>query len=536
VSVAPLQPAPAGPMDRPTGPVSGAHSHSRPGRAVIVVVLIVSLLTTAVLRQVTFDARESSGGAARSTRGNSLSRMDSYALALLLGGLRGPLVMVLWPNSENQKQEKDLDDLDTKIEWIRLLQAEFDTVHMFQIWNKAYNISVLRASLPNKYLTIIDALDYAHSVDRERPDDINIIQAIGGVYFDKLGSSQEKAYYRRRVMVESLPHRSPQKLSRDDPAWRRLDLDPVLDAQGNLLPALITPTLTSPLADPFNTKQVYDGSELEFLKSLAPFPKGVSTLLFGYNYFKRAQILERRGERPAQLSERVIDSRPALALENWSTELHDNGRSAELRAFGIPLPGDVEDMDLPTASLPPDAQPLDPKALADAIDNYRQSARAAQLAFDEFAEHLSVWPDDITLYNSHQQGLRAARLLAIADADYLAIIQAPAAERRAMIEAVIKEYREAAHAYAFLILRFYMPESVTRKVLPKGVARADLNKMDQAMMLPILEAAQKEQAAQHLGTEYDAQDYLRNIQRCEDRFLALKIAESVIKDGVAAPK
>jgi hypothetical protein len=87
-----------------------------------------------------------------------------------------------------------------------------------------------------------------------------------------------------------------------------------------------------------------------------------------------------------------------------------------------------------------------------------------------------------------------------------------------------------------LILRFYMPESVTRKVLPKGVARADLNKMDQAMMLPILEAAQKEQAAQHLGTEYDAQDYLRNIQRCEDRFLALKIAESVIKDGVAAPK
>ena len=31
------------------------------------------------------------------------------ALALLLGGLRGPLVMLLWSNSESQKMDKNLE-------------------------------------------------------------------------------------------------------------------------------------------------------------------------------------------------------------------------------------------------------------------------------------------------------------------------------------------------------------------------------------------------------------------------------------------
>ncbi len=93
--------------------------------------------------------------------------MNSFALALLLGGLRGPLVMVLWSTSENQKVDKNLEDFDTKVEWIRLLQPEFDTVHLFQIWNKAYNISVQMASLPNRYAAILDALDMK-DVDRSR--------------------------------------------------------------------------------------------------------------------------------------------------------------------------------------------------------------------------------------------------------------------------------------------------------------------------------------------------------------------------------
>src|SRR5205814_10595167 len=109
--------------------------------------------------------------------GSQLSRMNSFALALLLGGLRGPLVMILWTSSESQKTERNLEDFDTKVEWIRMLQPEFDTVHIFQMWNKAYNISVKMTSLSNKYATILDALEYAQKVDRERANNINIITA-----------------------------------------------------------------------------------------------------------------------------------------------------------------------------------------------------------------------------------------------------------------------------------------------------------------------------------------------------------------------
>ena len=150
----------------------------RRGRIAIITVLLVGLGLATVMRQVAANQRGSTHLAASTP----LSRMNSYALALLLGGLRGPLVMFLWPSSEGQKSEKNLEDFDTKVEWIRLLQAEFDTVHIFQIWNKAYNISVLMANPANKYATILDALDYAHQVDAERPNHINMLSAIAGIF------------------------------------------------------------------------------------------------------------------------------------------------------------------------------------------------------------------------------------------------------------------------------------------------------------------------------------------------------------------
>src|SRR5881394_2223678 len=148
-------------------------------RLPIVGVLIVSLVAASFARHWAGIERSRGAGAAHAVNAAGLSRMNSYAIALLLGGLRGPLVMFLWTSSESQKSQNELEDFDTKVEWIRLLQPEFDTVHIFQIWNKAYNISVKMASLANKYTTILDALDYGQSVDRERPGDINILYAIG---------------------------------------------------------------------------------------------------------------------------------------------------------------------------------------------------------------------------------------------------------------------------------------------------------------------------------------------------------------------
>ena len=312
-------PEPTPPWDRRDDAASsdGAAVRRGPGRTGIVIVMIVSIvlagLTSSWARRLRTGPNDVAAGTSSQS---SLANMNSFSLALLLGGLRGPLVMVLWTNSENLKNEKNLEDFDTYVEWIRLLQPEFDTVHIFQVWNKAYNISVQMAAVGNKYITILDALDYAQRVEDSRPNNVSMIYQIGSIYYDKLGNSQEKEYYRNRVREESKPHAAKQKLAQNDPGWRRLELDPVLDAKGMLLPETLKPRYAKPTTLPAAANGEWvNGAELQFLEPYQPFPYGVSTMAFGYNYHKQAQVLQAIGRQlHANLSETVVDSRPGLAL------------------------------------------------------------------------------------------------------------------------------------------------------------------------------------------------------------------------------
>jgi hypothetical protein len=167
----------------------------------VIVVVICSLLAASFVRSRPVVGRSAS----QNTSNKSLAQMDSYALGLLLGGLRGPLVMMLWMTSENQKNERNLEDFDTKLQYIRMLQPEFDSVLLFQMWNRAYNISVQMANLPSKYSVVISAIDDGMEVRRERPENLNIESEIARIYFDKLGNSSEKGYYRQRVREDTMP-------------------------------------------------------------------------------------------------------------------------------------------------------------------------------------------------------------------------------------------------------------------------------------------------------------------------------------------
>src|SRR3954454_4297756 len=193
--------APADPPSSSSTSPSPVAAAMRPrGRGRIAAVLIVALLASAWLQQAAYSFRSDAinRGRPKGVPGASrLANLDSYSLALLLGGLRGPLVMFLWTSSEAQKSDRDLESFGTKVEMIRLLQPEFDSVHLFQIWNLAYNVSVQYASNANKYGAILDAIDYGRRADQLSPDNISLISAIGGVYADKLGGSTEKEYYTR---------------------------------------------------------------------------------------------------------------------------------------------------------------------------------------------------------------------------------------------------------------------------------------------------------------------------------------------------
>ncbi|HEY1923355.1 MAG TPA: hypothetical protein VGG44_11450, partial [Tepidisphaeraceae bacterium] len=310
---------------------------------------------------------------------------------------------------ETQKQQHDLQDFDTKVEWIRLLQPEFDTVHLFQIWNKAYNISVQMASLRNKYTTILDAIDYGQKVERERPDDINIIAAVAALYGDKLGTSAEHVYYRSRIRRESqsltritfpssradefrslaskagwIEDQSPITVNdktkidqvtvepvsakqlitqftgpgveylsetrpdeqQHDPSWRRVRLNAMLDADGYILPELLKAPYPRP-ADIPASQPWYDGSSLQFLKQFEPFPYGISTLALAYNDYKQAQLLQLLwGEHHIQSGETVIDARPALALKDWAKDEWERGRRYELRMWGLSVPESADPIEL----------------------------------------------------------------------------------------------------------------------------------------------------------------------------------------------
>ena len=336
------------------------------GRIGTVLVLIGSLLCAGLLRQVAATRQAElvnirGTATARSTLGN----MDSFALALLLGGLRGPLIMFLWPAIENQKADHDLQSVDTMIEWVRLLQPEFDSVHLFQIWNKAYNLSAMMASPANKYTVIMEAIDYAGKVDQEKPGDLNILGAMSNVYGGKFGSTNlpEFAFYGKQFRQETMTDANrarayPEETKHFQRLYKSESLvdenthqwEPWLDENNNIRPSHLTPTQKRPDDVPADAEW-NDGSALQYLKQYNPFPYGISPLAMSYNYAKPPRLPESaEGQKPLQLSSMVIDSQPALQLKFWEEDDARHARGYEARAFKISPVGGAKQTEAALAS------------------------------------------------------------------------------------------------------------------------------------------------------------------------------------------
>ncbi|MCS7034267.1 MAG: hypothetical protein NZ561_09770 [Phycisphaerae bacterium] len=501
---------------------------SRSGRAIAAIVLILAVVASVIARHATMQQRRTATAISQ----RSLSSMNSYALALLLGGLRGPLVMFLWPSAETQKSERNLEDFDTKIEWIRLLQAEFDTVHIFQIWNKAYNISVQMANVGNKYTTILDALDYAHKVDRERPNNVNIISAIGGIYFDKFGTSSEKAVYRRLVRTQTLPHAVATPEQRRGPGWRRTQLDPMLDANGNVLEKYLIPGDIR-LSDP-RRGLTYNGSELEYLPRFQPYPNGLSPFALAYNYYNRARMLQEAGkQRHAQLSELVIDSRPALSLKNWAEEELIFARRAEIAAAGREAPEDDMLLDGPTADLAADftfkteALPQVKAALA----AYDAAVRLVPAAHTEYQQHTDRYPQNLRTYEHHRDSLTATAAIAAGDRDFLAsLIETDPARKAALHASASASYNAAIDAHNRLILRYFITPEMEPSLFPPGTTRENLQNVPRDIQIAaVANIRQRLSAGEFPAQAEDVGESLRPIARAQARLEAMKTLVAGVK-------
>lgn len=502
------------------------------------VLLMAGSLVAASLWRGSSPARSARGDITATTRPSSeavatqnFGQFNSYTLGLLLGGLRGPLVMTLWSTSESQKSERNLEDINTKIELIGLLQPEFDTVHLFQIWNKAYNLSVQMSNLSSKYSTILDAIDYANKRREERNQNVNLESSVASVYFDKLGNSAEKTYYRERVRDESMAPKGQVKFvftpaRRDDFLKAALDagadarrysirpeggakemltarlradygermvstfagegvtteriaarptkassgamrtsIDPVLDEQGRILPALARRDRPSTAMD--LDWRPEDG-ELSYLVRFEPYPYGLSPYAFAYNYYKRSVSLqETMKQRHAQLSERVISSRPALSLKNWSEEELERGRLAEMAQYSLsPTPEDRAALpyELPAAGLPLTRVTSTP-LIQEAIYCYTTAARIADSAIDEYRQHVGRYREDSATYTSHMAHSMAMAALAKADATYLQAALAQGNQQIELARTAMKEYQHALDLLSLNALAFFTPEELIAQAM-----------------------------------------------------------------------
>ncbi len=563
----------------------------RRARLLIIVIMVASIAVAAITRDAALNMQSNLSALVEpgwTAGGATIASMNSFALALLLGGLRGPLVMVLWASSESQKADRDLEDFDTKVEWIRLLQPEFDTVHMFQIWNKAYNISAQMVSLNNKYISILDALDYARSVDRTRPDDINILNTVGQVYSQKLGNSQEKRYYQERLRQETVPHPPRQKAQWGQPGFRRLEMDVLLDEQFNLLPGVtrgrqprpgnlqaritlpasllndltqaaeqvgvqLTPGSISAdvkthtatavvseaeagriqkvLYDP-HVRFVYSdwntGADLQYLGKYQPYPFGLPPLALGYNYYKRAQVLQSVAHQKAlQISASSIDRGPAIALKQWAEGELLRGQIVEMNAYGIKETDKGASNILSTESFGLDRALSDKSRLPVLLYTYELCSRLCLDAISEFQRHISN-PQFLSLgqsYQSHVKDLTAHFYLTRADHDYLVTAHGAPAERDWRAASAKSNYQKAQDTFEAIVLEYYVDDDTARQMYPAGYTRVNISQLpapERAALYDAVIQTLNENATPYEDTT-ERMEYEQYVHRVRTRLQALGV-------------
>lgn len=214
--------------DHPLAPVPDAEARPDLARTILLALALVVLLAGVVhpLRRYVVEPRRAallgyhespgrrlamasqfgfttaSGASARLVPGRpllELADLPSQAVTLILGGFRGPYVVWLWIKSEDEKQRKLHFDLVDRYTKIASLQSDYPQIWTFHMWNMAWNLSVQWHSPERKYQWIRRAIEFGEEGYRRNPHSADIMAELGRIYSEKLGQSQEAAYYRRRV-------------------------------------------------------------------------------------------------------------------------------------------------------------------------------------------------------------------------------------------------------------------------------------------------------------------------------------------------
>ncbi|HTL31187.1 MAG TPA: hypothetical protein VL282_18285, partial [Tepidisphaeraceae bacterium] len=305
---------------------------------------------------------------------------------------------------------------------------------------------------------------------------------------------------------------------------------PILDADGRILPQYLKATRPRP-ADLPASSEWEDGSALQYLKQFEPYPYGVSPLALAYNYHKRAQVLQDVDhQRHTQLSDMVVDSRPALDLKGWGEEEWERARRSEIRALegpSITIPTERVDLELITADVPVSSKDLLPEAMDEALYSYNRTVQLAAASDAEYARHIALFTTNAFLYQSHRDDIKGMALIAAADRDYLkAIREQSPAERKKLLEASAKSYIDAIYQDQLILLEYYTTDLAAQKYFPQGYTRTNIGNLPPQQYGPILEAVMTlmRETGEGAQNQEDMKDYLRYIERSARRLHQIDIA------------
>jgi hypothetical protein len=271
---------------------------------------------------------------------------------------------------------------------------------------------------------------------------------------------------------------------------------------------------------------MYDGSELQFLAKYQPFPDGISPLALGYNYQRRAALLQNLAhEKHAQLSESVVDSRAPLTLEFWGAEELERGRRFELAGFAEPVP--TERLDLEPAKQGTTGPITDPdrrQLLEHAERLYALTSRVDADSLHQYAQHISRYLNNYATTESHMKGVEAQSTLAAADRDYLAGLLATGGDRDRLFKTASAEYRAAAYRYELILFEYYLSDINAAKIFPKGINRLNISSIDPANFDRILEAYKRVTFVPTGRTEFsdDASEFVGYVSRAQSRMVQIQ--------------
>ncbi len=160
---------------------------------------------------------------------------SSAAMNLVLLGMRGVAVNMLWIDLDKQKDMKRWAEMQAVTESIVRLQPHFEKVWEFNGWNLAFNTSVEWDAVPDRYYWVKTGGKFLmRGVDRNRKS-THLQYHVANVYQKKIGIADEAKQYRHYFLHDP----DPKFDGGVDPAFNPDELDNFLAAKKAYIDACV---------------------------------------------------------------------------------------------------------------------------------------------------------------------------------------------------------------------------------------------------------------------------------------------------------